>query len=38
VAWWAHVGGFVAGLALLPVFKITPQQYGGTYADEYWPW
>jgi membrane associated rhomboid family serine protease len=37
-AWWAHVGGFVAGLALLPVFKKTRQQYGRTYADEYWPW
>ena len=21
VAWWAHVGGFVAGIALLPLFK-----------------
>lgn len=21
VAWWAHIGGFVAGLVLLPVFK-----------------
>jgi membrane associated rhomboid family serine protease len=21
VAWWAHIGGFAAGLALLPVFK-----------------
>jgi membrane associated rhomboid family serine protease len=30
VAWWAHVGGFVAGLALLPVFKKTPQQYSRT--------
>ncbi len=38
VAWWAHVGGFVAGLALLPVFKKTPQQYRRAYADEYWPW
>lgn len=38
VAWWAHVGGFVAGLALLPVFKQSRQQYGRAYADEYWPW
>ena len=22
VAWWAHIGGFVAGLVLLPVFRI----------------
>ncbi len=35
VAWWAHVGGFVAGLALLPVFKKPRQQYPRFYADEY---
>jgi membrane associated rhomboid family serine protease len=22
IAWWAHIGGFVAGLVLLPVFLI----------------
>lgn len=38
VAWWAHVGGFVAGLALVPVFKKPRQQYRRAYADEYWPW
>jgi membrane associated rhomboid family serine protease len=38
VAWWAHVGGFVAGLALLPVFKKPRRQYRRSYADEYWPW
>jgi membrane associated rhomboid family serine protease len=38
VAWWAHVGGFVAGLALLPAFKKSRQQYPRFYADEYWPW
>jgi len=38
VAWWAHVGGFVAGIALLPVFKKSPKQYRRFYADEYWPW
>lgn len=38
VAWWAHVGGFVAGLALLPVFKKPRRQYRRAYADEYWPW
>jgi len=21
-AWWAHIGGFIAGLALLPVFLL----------------
>ena len=38
VAWWAHVGGFVAGLALLPVFKKPRRHYRRAYADEYWPW
>lgn len=38
VAWWAHVGGFVAGLALLPLFKKSRMQYGRIYPDEYWPW
>jgi membrane associated rhomboid family serine protease len=38
VAWWAHVGGFVTGMALLPVFKKSPAQYRPYYPDEYWPW
>jgi membrane associated rhomboid family serine protease len=38
VAWWAHVGGFVTGMALLPVFKKSRKQYRHYYADEYWPW
>jgi membrane associated rhomboid family serine protease len=38
VAWWAHVGGFVAGLVFLPVFLKPRQQYRRAYADEYWPW
>ena len=38
VAWWAHVGGFVAGLVLLPLFHKPRQQYRRAYADEYWPW
>jgi membrane associated rhomboid family serine protease len=38
VAWWAHVGGFVAGIVLLPLFKKSPEQYRRFYADEYWPW
>lgn len=37
VAWWAHVGGFVAGLLLAPFFMrrrvIRPY-----YIDEYYPW
>ncbi|MCS6865414.1 MAG: rhomboid family intramembrane serine protease [Gemmataceae bacterium] len=38
VAWWAHIGGFIAGLALLPIFRKSRRQYGRFYADEYWPW
>jgi membrane associated rhomboid family serine protease len=38
VAWWAHVGGFVAGIALLPLFKKSRKQYRRYYPDEYWPW
>ncbi len=34
VAWWAHVGGFVAGLLLVRFFQ-RPQP--RRYADEYWP-
>jgi membrane associated rhomboid family serine protease len=38
VAWWAHVGGFVAGLALLPLLNKPGEQYRRYHADEYWPW
>jgi membrane associated rhomboid family serine protease len=38
VAWWAHVGGFAAGIALLPLFKKSRKQYRRYYPDEYWPW
>jgi membrane associated rhomboid family serine protease len=38
VAWWAHIGGFVAGLLLLPVMKLPAAQYRDYHADEYWPW
>jgi membrane associated rhomboid family serine protease len=38
VAWWAHVGGFVAGMVLLPLFKKSREEYRRYYADEYWPW
>jgi membrane associated rhomboid family serine protease len=38
VAWWAHIGGFVAGLVLLPLFKKSQENYRRRYADEYWPY
>jgi membrane associated rhomboid family serine protease len=28
VAWWAHVGGFVAGIVLLKVFPIRGRERG----------
>ncbi len=37
IAWWAHIGGFVAGMLLLPLFRRrdppTYQPYGGLYDD-----
>jgi len=37
VAWWAHVGGFVAGLAVAPFFG--RRRYARRmYWDEYFPW
>jgi membrane associated rhomboid family serine protease len=38
VAWWAHVGGFVAGIILLSVFKKGEKEYHHFHADKYWPW
>jgi len=42
IAWWAHVGGFVAGLALTPVLRRPPQRHRPYYADEgvhgFGPW
>jgi len=35
VAWWAHIGGFVAGLVLVWFFR---QPEPRRYVDEYWPW
>lgn len=36
VAWWAHAGGFLAGVLLVKVFaRRQPRRW---YADEYWPW
>jgi len=37
VAWWAHVGGFVAGLLLVKMFE-QRRSYRHWYPDEYWPW
>jgi membrane associated rhomboid family serine protease len=34
VAWWAHVGGFVAGLVLGPLFQRSERRYRKYYADE----
>ena len=36
VAWWAHVGGFAAGLLLVGVFA--RHRVRRAYPDEYWPW
>jgi membrane associated rhomboid family serine protease len=37
VAWWAHVGGFIAGLALTPLFKESDVPYFGPVARR-GPW
>jgi membrane associated rhomboid family serine protease len=34
VAWWAHVGGFVAGLVLGPLLLRSERLYRKYYADE----
>lgn len=36
VAWWAHVGGFLAGLAFGPLFARRPLR--RAYVDERFPW
>ncbi|MDY7039478.1 MAG: rhomboid family intramembrane serine protease [Chloroflexota bacterium] len=36
VAWWAHVGGFAAGLILVGIFA--RRRVRRPYPDEYWPW
>jgi len=38
VAWWGHIGGFLAGIVFLPVFGATQPESRGYYADEYRPW
>jgi rhomboid family protein len=34
IAWWAHVGGFVAGLVLAPVIRQSTRRYRPYYQDE----
>jgi membrane associated rhomboid family serine protease len=34
VAWWAHIGGFAAGLTLGPLLQRSAQHYRPYYADE----
>jgi membrane associated rhomboid family serine protease len=34
VAWWAHIGGFLAGLALGPVLRRSVRTYRAYYPDE----
>jgi len=37
VAWWAHIGGFAAGVVLVFVFKKRKSKLPRQYDDEYWP-
>ena len=34
VAWWAHIGGFIAGILLLPFFRNRRYAWRKTYPDE----
>jgi membrane associated rhomboid family serine protease len=34
VAWWAHIGGFIVGLVLVPLFQKSERQYRDYYGDE----
>ncbi len=36
IAWWAHIGGFVAGLILVWIFRRREDR--RVYADEHWPY
>ena len=38
VAYWAHIGGFVAGLLLVYLFARRPRAQTRLYPDEYQPW
>ena len=35
IAWWAHVGGFLFGIFVLPLFRKRRRSYRPFYADEY---
>jgi membrane associated rhomboid family serine protease len=37
VAWWAHAGGFIAGVLLVGLF-VRRRSVRRVYVDEYWPW
>ncbi|VAX26920.1 FIG056164: rhomboid family serine protease [hydrothermal vent metagenome] len=34
IAWWAHIGGFIAGMVLLPVFRKKKRSYRKYFPDE----
>jgi len=34
IAWWAHIGGFVAGWVLVPIIRRSTRNYRHFYADE----
>jgi membrane associated rhomboid family serine protease len=34
ITWWAHIGGFVAGVVLTPVLRQSKERYRNYYADE----
>src|SRR5581483_3029286 len=34
IAWWAHIGGFVAGIVLAPLLCCSPRSYRPHYGDE----
>lgn len=38
VAWWAHIGGFAAGVILVFIFRKRKKRLPKRYPDEYWPW
>ena len=38
VAWWAHLGGFVAGMVLVFVFRKSRRRMYRVYPDQFFPW
>jgi membrane associated rhomboid family serine protease len=34
IAWWAHIGGFISGIVLLPFFRKSEREYRTYYTDE----